>query len=85
VIGLGDTGLLDTQNDQDGYQTYLKQLANAGLGKPVKKSSAFDDKCSDDGAKATYSPDNGDAKAYRAESSGDVRSAVAEILKGICP
>ena len=85
VIGMGDTGLLDTGNDQDGYQTYLKQLANAGAGKSVKKSAAFDEKCSDDKARATYSNDDGDAKAYRAESTSDVKAAVAEIFKSICP
>jgi hypothetical protein len=85
VIGLGDTGLLDTQSDQNGYETYLKQLANAGAGKPVKKSSAFNDKCSSANAKATYASDNGDAKAYRAESSADVKSALDEILKDVCP
>ena len=85
VIGMGDTGLLDTGNDQDGYQTYLKQLANAGAGKSVKKSAAFDEKCSDDKARAIYSNDDGDAKAYRAESTSDVKAAVAEIFKSICP
>jgi hypothetical protein len=85
VIGLGDSGLLDTSSDGDGYQTYLGQLANAGAGKPVKKSSAFDEKCSDDGAKAEYAGGNGDAHAYRAESSDDVKQALAEILNDICP
>lgn len=85
VIGMGNTDLLDTSADQDGYDTYLKQLANAGGGKSVKKSSAFDEKCSDDDAKATYGDSDGDAKAYRAESAGDVKSALAEIFRQICP
>lgn len=85
VIGMGDTGQLDTGSDQDGYQTYLKQLANAGAGKSVKKSSAFDEKCSDDNARATYSNDDGDAKAYRAESASDVKNALGEIFESICP
>jgi hypothetical protein len=85
VIGLGNTGTLNNGGDENGYATYLAQLANAGAGKPVKKSPAFDDGCSDDDAKATYGESSGDAQAYRAESAADVKSAVTAILQKICP
>jgi hypothetical protein len=85
VIGLGNTDLLNTASDQAGYQTYLSQLGNAGAGKPVKKSSAFDESCSDDDAKAEYADASGDAKTYRAESTSDIEQALDEILKSVCP
>jgi hypothetical protein len=85
VIGLGNTDLLNTASDKSGYQTYLSQLANAGAGKPVKKSSAFDDNCSDGDAKAQYADGGGDAHAYRAENTGDIKQALDEILKTVCP
>ncbi|RYZ08679.1 MAG: hypothetical protein EOO73_07445 [Myxococcales bacterium] len=85
VIGLGDAGGLNLGGDDDGYGTYLAQLANAGAGKPVKKSPAFEDSCSDEDAKATYAETVGDAQAHRAESAADVKSAVSAILQKICP
>lgn len=85
VIGLGNTENLDAGQDQDGYATYLAQLANAGAGKPVKMSEAFEEDCSDKGVAATYSEQSGDAHAYRAESASDIKSALSEILHGICP
>jgi hypothetical protein len=85
VIGLGNTQSLNAGQDQDGYTTYLTQLANAGAGKPVKMSAAFDDQCSHDSATAKYSEQSGDAHAYRAESAADIKTAVTEILHGICP
>jgi hypothetical protein len=85
VIGLGNTDSLDDGDDQDGYQTYLNQLANAGTGKSVKVSPAFEQDCGDEDATATYGEQNGDAHAYRAESAADIKSAVAEILQTICP
>jgi len=86
VIGLGNTGALDASKDDDGYMTYLTQLANAGAGKPVKMSQAFEEDCSDSHLPtATYGDQNGDAKAYRAENAAEVKTAVAEILQQICP
>lgn len=86
VIGLGNTGALDASKDDDGYMTYLTQLANAGAGKPVKVSQAFDEDCSESHPPtATYGEQSGDAKAYRAENAADVKTAVAEILQQICP
>ncbi len=83
VIGLGDTDSLDEGEDDDGYGTFLTQLANAGAGRPVKISAAFDAGCDD--AKATYGESNGDAQAYKAASAADVKSAVTAILQKLCP
>ncbi|MDF3068842.1 MAG: hypothetical protein K0R38_4443 [Polyangiaceae bacterium] len=85
VVGLGNTDALNNGGDEDGYGTYLAQLANAGAGKPVKKSRAFEDGCSDESATATYGESSGDAQAYRAESAAEVKAAVAAILQKICP
>jgi hypothetical protein len=71
--------------DDDGYATYLAQLANAGAGKPVKMSAAYDEDCGDDDATATYAESSGDAQAYRAESVADLKTALAAVLQQVCP
>lgn len=85
VIGLGDTGSLDASDDDDGYATYLSQLANAGAGEPVAMSGAFDEQCGDRDATATYGEANGAAQAHRVESTADLRSALEQILSRVCP
>lgn len=85
VIGLGDTDALNAADDEDGYATYLKQLANAGAGKPVAESAAFKEDCSDDDATATYSESGGDAQAFQATDAAAVKTAITGILSSICP
>jgi hypothetical protein len=85
VIGLGNTDNLNAGDDQDGYQTYLGQLANAGVGKSVAMSQVFDEDCSNSHpSTAKYSVTSGDAHAYRADTAGDVKAALDEILSDIC-
>jgi hypothetical protein len=85
VIGLGDTGNLDSSEDDDGYGTYLRQLANAGAGEPVAISGAFDEQCADEDATASYAESDGTAQAHRAESAADIRTALQQILSSVCP
>lgn len=85
VIGLGDTGSLDASDDDDGYATYLSQLANAGAGQPVAMSGAFDEQCGDEDATATYADTSGSAQAHRVESTAEIRSALEQILGSVCP
>lgn len=85
VIGLGNTDSLDAADDDDGYLTYLTQLANAGANEAVKMSAAYDEDCGDDDATATYAESSGDAQAFRAESAADLKTAVSAILQRVCP
>ena len=84
VVGLGDTDALNSADDDDGYGSYLKQLANAGTGKPVKKLGFFGDQCGDD-VTATYADAGGDAQAFKAATAADVKTAISTILSSICP
>jgi hypothetical protein len=85
VIGLGNTDSLDAAEDDDGYATYLKQLANAGQGKVVAMSQSFEEDCGGDEATATYGEASGDAQAYQAATAADVKTAIAAILTRVCP
>ncbi len=86
VIGVGNTDNLSTASDKHGYETYVAQLANAGAGKPVKKSAVFDAECSGKPATAVYSTGaNGDAHAHHTERVGEIDAAIVDILKSICP
>lgn len=85
VIGLGDTGNLDASDDDEGYATYLRQLANAGAGQPVAMSAAFDEQCGDHDATASYADASGTAEPYRAESAAELKSALTQILTELCP
>ncbi len=84
VIGLGDVPNLDLVDTQ-GYESYLAQLANAGVGQPVKMAQDYQYVCQVPAPVATYSEASGNAQAYQAFSSEDVRAAVSQILSGICP
>lgn len=85
VIGLGDTGNLDASDDDEGYSTYLRQLANAGTGEPVAMSAAFDEQCGDHDATASYAEASGGAEPYRVENAAELKSALAAILGQLCP
>ncbi|HYQ02999.1 MAG TPA: hypothetical protein VER96_30210 [Polyangiaceae bacterium] len=85
VIGTDGTDRLNAPGDDQGYETYLAQLANAGVGKPVKRSAVFETQCRDKPTTATYSDRNGDARAYRTQGSGSIDAGIIEILKSICP
>lgn len=90
VIGADGTDRLNAPGDDQGYETYLTQLANAGVGKPVKKSAVFDTQCKNEPTTAMYSDSSGDARAYRAKNYGTVNpgtidAAIIDILKSICP
>jgi hypothetical protein len=84
VIGLGDVVNLDT-TDTQGYERYLEQLANAGRGQPVKMAQYYESVCPTPAPVATYSETSGNAQAYQAFTVEDVRTAVTQILSGICP
>ena len=96
VIGLGDDSMFNYANleglpVQTGYEEYLRQLANAGSGKPLGPPDVEkleDYTCSGAGPAvltASYSTTPGDAKYYQSMTATDVKSAVTEILAGICP
>jgi len=84
VIGLGDTPNLDYLTT-DGYENYLKQLANSGVGQPVKLGESYPYLCPAAPTVATYSQDSGTAVAHQAMTSTDVKLAVTQILSSICP
>ena len=84
VIGLGDTPNLDYLTT-DGYESYLAQLANAGVGQPVLAAEAFPLFCPAQPPQASYSAASGQAKAHQAFSSADIKTAVSQILSSICP
>jgi len=85
VIGLGTTDELNVPGDDQGYDTYLNQLANAGVGQPVQRSVGSDTRCKDGSTQATYSDANGDTRAYRSEHDGIGDAAIIDILKKLCP
>jgi hypothetical protein len=96
VIGLGDdiqfNPAASGRDPEKGYEEYLQQLANAGIGKALGPDT-FEHKLQDyvcDGATvatltATYGGTAGEAKFYQAKTATEVKTAVAEILAGICP
>lgn len=84
IIGLGDVTNLDTVDTQ-GYEGYLAQLANAGRGQPVKMAQYYESVCPAPTPVATYSEASGNAQAFQAFNVEDVRTAVTQILAGICP
>jgi hypothetical protein len=96
VIGLGDHvqfNYADAEGVpvQTGYEEYLQQLANAGSGKPLGPANV--EKLQDYTCgsampatlTATYSATPGDAKYYQVKTATDAKTAVAEILAGVCP
>jgi len=98
VIGLGDDGMFnyvsaapDPVKVETGNEEYLQQLANAGSGKPVGPPTVEklqDYVCVDTlpaVLTATYADTPGNAKYYQSMTATDVKTAVAEILAGICP
>lgn len=89
VLGLGDDTMLDalTNAGGDGFETYLKQLANAGAQQPVAKQAMFDyvygSQCPALGAE--YHDDFGSAQAFQAVDQEQLEAALDELLDGLWP
>jgi hypothetical protein len=97
VVGLGHDPRFNYYPDPEsvpvetGYEEYLQQLANAGVGKPLGPPNVQklqDYACGSATPAvltATYSTTPGDAKYYQVKTATDAKTAVAEILASVCP
>jgi hypothetical protein len=75
---------LGTAEASEDYARYVRQLANAGSGNPVEKTSAVT-ACGKPPLLGAYSEASGSSEAYFAHSSVEVRTSLEAILQTICP